>query len=173
MLDDFNVHRKVREVTRKGHKNNCKPLVNEAGEIIIDAEKKKEAWRTHLENLFHDVRKEQKPTVGEGPEILVDEENPSVIMENNGRYVIAERSEMEQYMIGLSDRPFRPAWRQMTEENLVAFIHGRRVSNRQQYREEIVAFLGNITESGGAANNNGLLNPPEVEERTRRSNIEE
>ncbi|CAG9770207.1 unnamed protein product [Ceutorhynchus assimilis] len=46
MHDDFNVHRKVREVTRKCHKNNCKPLVNEAGEIIIDAEKKKEAWKT-------------------------------------------------------------------------------------------------------------------------------
>ncbi|CAG9764526.1 unnamed protein product [Ceutorhynchus assimilis] len=55
MHDDFNVHGKVREVTRKGHKNNCKPLVNEAGEIIIDAKKKKEAWNTYLENLFHDV----------------------------------------------------------------------------------------------------------------------
>ncbi|CAG9767849.1 unnamed protein product [Ceutorhynchus assimilis] len=74
MHDDFNVHRKVREITRKGHKNNCKPLVNEAGEIIIDAGKKKEAWKTYLENLFHDLRKEQKPTVGEGPEILVDED---------------------------------------------------------------------------------------------------
>ncbi|CAG9766214.1 unnamed protein product [Ceutorhynchus assimilis] len=73
MHDDFNVYRKVREVTRKDHRNNCKPLVNEAGEIIIDAEKKKEAGKTYLEELFHDVRKKQKPNIGEGPEILVDE----------------------------------------------------------------------------------------------------
>ncbi|CAG9764856.1 unnamed protein product [Ceutorhynchus assimilis] len=48
MHDDFNVHRKVREVTKKGHKNNYKPLVNGEGEIIVDAEKKEETCKTYL-----------------------------------------------------------------------------------------------------------------------------
>ncbi|XP_048521242.1 uncharacterized protein LOC125504006 [Dendroctonus ponderosae] len=47
MHDNCNVHKKVREATGKGHRNNCKALVNEAGEIIIDAEKKREKpWKT-------------------------------------------------------------------------------------------------------------------------------
>lgn len=73
MHDDFNVHKKVREVTGKYQKNKCKALVNEAGEIMIDVERKRETWKTYLENLFDDVREEQQTTEGEGPEILVDE----------------------------------------------------------------------------------------------------
>ncbi|KAH0999861.1 hypothetical protein HUJ04_004171 [Dendroctonus ponderosae] len=48
--DNFNVHSKAQEVTGKDHRNNCKALVNEAGEIITDAEKNEETWKTNPEN---------------------------------------------------------------------------------------------------------------------------
>ncbi|XP_022196330.1 uncharacterized protein LOC111053719 [Nilaparvata lugens] len=71
--DDFNVHKKVREVIGKYNKKNCRVLVNEAGDTIIDTDKKKELWKSYLEKLFHDVREEHDTFVGEGPEILVEE----------------------------------------------------------------------------------------------------
>uniref|UniRef100_A0A8D8T8A4 Craniofacial development protein 2 n=1 Tax=Cacopsylla melanoneura TaxID=428564 RepID=A0A8D8T8A4_9HEMI len=73
--DDFNVHRKVREVTGRTRKNICGKLVDENGSIIINKEEKKETWKKYLENLFDDVRNEQEPvgTDTSGPEIMKEE----------------------------------------------------------------------------------------------------
>lgn len=63
----------------------------------------------------------------------------------NGRnnYIIAGRSEIEQYMIGFFDRHFRSVLRQMSDQNLLNFIHGRVEPNRSQTqtRGEIINFL--------------------------------
>lgn len=48
-------------------------MVNEAGDNIIGTKKKKEAWKTYLEKLLHDLREEQDRTVKEGPETLFEE----------------------------------------------------------------------------------------------------
>lgn len=83
--DDFNVHKKVREVIGKHHKKICAPLVNETGDIIVDSEKKKETWKIYLEKLFHDVREDQVTEESEGPDILVEEVRAAIDQLKTGK----------------------------------------------------------------------------------------
>lgn len=49
-------------------------LVDLDGKIIVTIDEKKHVWKTYLENLFHDIRAEQEPKIGDrtGPDILLD-----------------------------------------------------------------------------------------------------
>lgn len=73
--DEFNIHRKVKEIAGMYKQKSCEKLVNRDGNIIIDLEEKKTEWKNYIENLFQDTRPEELMELGEsnGSSILIDE----------------------------------------------------------------------------------------------------
>uniref|UniRef100_A0A8D8Q4X5 Craniofacial development protein 2 n=1 Tax=Cacopsylla melanoneura TaxID=428564 RepID=A0A8D8Q4X5_9HEMI len=57
-FDEFNVHRKVKEVTGQFKKKDYGKLLDEEGNIAIDLAEKKHIWKKYLDQLFHDERVE-------------------------------------------------------------------------------------------------------------------
>ncbi|KAL4120153.1 hypothetical protein QTP88_012884 [Uroleucon formosanum] len=85
--DDFNVYRKVKEVTDRFRKKNYGKLVDSDGKIIVNIDEKKHIWKTYLENLFYDVREEQEPKIRDrtGPDILLDEVKSAIKQLKEGK----------------------------------------------------------------------------------------
>lgn len=78
---------------------------------------------------------------------------------NRNRYIIAERSATEQLMVEIFDRHFRPALRELSQNALVAFIHGPQAVpqlDRASFRQEVIHLLETITHSGET----GLISSP-------------
>uniref|UniRef100_A0A8D8Y176 Craniofacial development protein 2 n=3 Tax=Cacopsylla melanoneura TaxID=428564 RepID=A0A8D8Y176_9HEMI len=73
--DDFNVHRKVKEITGKIRKKKWGKLVDDDGNLVVSKDEQKEVWKKYLENLFYDTRERQEPDIPstEGPTILRQE----------------------------------------------------------------------------------------------------
>lgn len=73
--DDFNIYKKVRELTGNNRKKTDRVLLSEQGTVILSLEEKKEHWTKYIERLFHDTRTEVIPVeAGEGgPDILEEE----------------------------------------------------------------------------------------------------
>jgi Reverse transcriptase (RNA-dependent DNA polymerase) len=73
-FDNFNVHRKVKEITGKFRNNTKGKITDEEGNLVITKEEKKRVWEQYLEKLFYDVRAEP-PIIEDdtGPEILLEE----------------------------------------------------------------------------------------------------
>uniref|UniRef100_A0A8D9EV91 Craniofacial development protein 2 n=1 Tax=Cacopsylla melanoneura TaxID=428564 RepID=A0A8D9EV91_9HEMI len=74
-FDEFNVHRKVKEITGKFRKKNWGKLIDEDGNLIVTKDEQKEVWKNYLETLFYDTRITQEPVTAnkEGPGILKEE----------------------------------------------------------------------------------------------------
>jgi len=73
-FDDFNVHKKVREITGKYKKRTVGKLVNDNGELIVDQGSIKDTWKEYIENLFFDERGDPPSLSTEtGPPILTSE----------------------------------------------------------------------------------------------------
>lgn len=73
-FDDFNVHKKVREITGKIKKKVVGKLINERGELIVDKEDIKATWKNYVEDLFFDKRGDPPPIDRPiGPNIMTDE----------------------------------------------------------------------------------------------------
>lgn len=73
-------------------------------------------------------------------------------------------------MIKTFDKHFKPALREMSRGALIGFIHGTDqmpALDRRRFKEEIIAFLAKITQSGEP-----VLNPSAPEEPSN-SRIEE
>lgn len=85
--DDFNVHRKVREVTGRFWKKNYEKLVDPDGLIIVIINEKTHIWKTYLENLFHDVKAEQEHKIGDRTalNILLDEVESAIKQLEGGK----------------------------------------------------------------------------------------
>ncbi|KAL1447016.1 hypothetical protein WDU94_015647 [Cyamophila willieti] len=87
--DNFNVHRKVREVAGNFRKNNSGKITDEEGNLIITKEEKKKVWEQYLTGLFHDVRADQQPIIEDdtGPEILPEEIRAAITQMKDGKAV--------------------------------------------------------------------------------------
>ncbi|KAL1458712.1 hypothetical protein WDU94_008838 [Cyamophila willieti] len=85
--DEFNVHKKVRELTGNIRKKCNKALISTEGSVIINTEDKKKEWKYYLEKLFHDNRLETPPVQdGEsGPTIIEEEVRAAIKQLKNGK----------------------------------------------------------------------------------------
>uniref|UniRef100_A0A8D8Z4U1 Craniofacial development protein 2 n=1 Tax=Cacopsylla melanoneura TaxID=428564 RepID=A0A8D8Z4U1_9HEMI len=84
--DEFNVHKKVREITGKYKKRTVGKLVNDNGDLIVDQESIKNTWRTYIQNLFFDERGEPPSLETEtGPPILVNEVKAAITSLRDGK----------------------------------------------------------------------------------------
>lgn len=52
--DDFNLHKKLKELNNCKHKTSSNILFNEQNEIVTEADMKKEIWATYVKELFED-----------------------------------------------------------------------------------------------------------------------
>ena len=72
--DNFNVHRKVREITGGYRRKTATKLITTEGQIIYDKKEIKDKWKTYIEELFNDTRPDPLQISGEsGPKILEEE----------------------------------------------------------------------------------------------------
>uniref|UniRef100_A0A8D8VTC7 Craniofacial development protein 2 n=1 Tax=Cacopsylla melanoneura TaxID=428564 RepID=A0A8D8VTC7_9HEMI len=87
MHDDFNVHRKVKEVAGLVKKGTGGKLTDRDGRIIINLEEKKAEWKEYIETLFHDTRPEEPLELsdGSGPTILADEVRAAIKQLKQGK----------------------------------------------------------------------------------------
>uniref|UniRef100_A0A8D8VL77 Craniofacial development protein 2 n=2 Tax=Cacopsylla melanoneura TaxID=428564 RepID=A0A8D8VL77_9HEMI len=84
--DTFSVHKKVKEITGKAKKKSVGRLENDEGEIIVDIEQIKTTWKNYVEELFLDIRSEQKiEDTTTGPEILIDEVEAAIKTLKDGK----------------------------------------------------------------------------------------
>lgn len=73
-FDDFNLHKRVREMTGRHKKRTVGKLVNDNGELIVDQGSIKDTWKKYIENLFFDERGDPPSLSKEtGPPILLNE----------------------------------------------------------------------------------------------------
>ncbi|KAL1446308.1 hypothetical protein WDU94_012325 [Cyamophila willieti] len=86
-FDEFNVHRKVKEVTGLGKKRTYGKLLDQNENIIVDINEKKETWITYLGKLFEDNRRDTiQPVNGDnGPPILVSEVSAAIKQMKDGK----------------------------------------------------------------------------------------
>ncbi|KAI5708046.1 hypothetical protein M8J77_015361 [Diaphorina citri] len=87
--DEFNVHRKVKEVTGAFKKRSYGKLMDQNGNILIDATEKKNAWVQYIEKLFEDHRNNIAEEIrGEsGPLILESEVRAAINQMKEGKAV--------------------------------------------------------------------------------------
>jgi len=75
--DDFNLHKKFKELNHCGRKAESILLFNEQNEVVTDAEKKKDIWAKYVKELFEDETRtpdiENTRANEEGPEITKSE----------------------------------------------------------------------------------------------------
>uniref|UniRef100_A0A8D8SJV6 Craniofacial development protein 2 n=1 Tax=Cacopsylla melanoneura TaxID=428564 RepID=A0A8D8SJV6_9HEMI len=86
--DDFNVHRKVREITGSYRKANTGKLEDDTGKLILTTEERKDTWKKYLETLFYDTRNEVSPEINEemnGPQILEEEVQTAINQIKQGK----------------------------------------------------------------------------------------
>lgn len=84
--DEFNVHKKVREITGKHKKKVVGKLLNDKGELIIDRRKIQETWKKYIEDLFYDERVDPPSVETEtGPEIIPVEVKAAIFETRDGK----------------------------------------------------------------------------------------
>jgi len=55
-FNSFNVHRKVKDLTRKAKSRSATRLVDRNGHVIINKQEILDRWKSYVEELFHDNR---------------------------------------------------------------------------------------------------------------------
>uniref|UniRef100_A0A8D8Q762 Craniofacial development protein 2 n=1 Tax=Cacopsylla melanoneura TaxID=428564 RepID=A0A8D8Q762_9HEMI len=84
--DEFNVHKKVREITGRFKKKVVGKLLNDKGELLVDKDDIKTTWKSYIENLFLDER--GNPPILEvesGPNILPEEVTAAIKALRDGK----------------------------------------------------------------------------------------
>lgn len=85
-FDEFNVHRKVREVTGKFKTKTVGKLVDDNGELIVDREDIKDTWEKYIQQLFFDERGNPPSIPTEsGPTIMTDEVQAAINTLKDGK----------------------------------------------------------------------------------------
>lgn len=86
--DNFNLHKKVKELAGLAKRKTSSILLDKEGNAIIETEQKLRRWKEYIEELFHDQRQENvyaaSQSRDEGPEITKSEVMTAVkCMKNN------------------------------------------------------------------------------------------
>jgi len=84
-------------------------LVDPDGKIIVTIDEKKHVWKAYLENLFHDVRADQEPKIGDrkGPDILLDEVKSAIKQLKEGKASSPDQIHSELFIRFLNDEKIR------------------------------------------------------------------
>ncbi|GJQ88249.1 hypothetical protein Trydic_g13237 [Trypoxylus dichotomus] len=70
--ENFNVHRKVKEITGACRRKHLTRLTKNEGNAIINTVELKDTWKPYIEQLFHDTRPE--------PPEVVDDTRPYILV---------------------------------------------------------------------------------------------
>uniref|UniRef100_A0A8D8SHV0 Craniofacial development protein 2 n=1 Tax=Cacopsylla melanoneura TaxID=428564 RepID=A0A8D8SHV0_9HEMI len=96
MYDDFNVHRKVKEVTGRFKRRQYGKLLDKDGKIIIEQQEKKERWMQYVEELFEDDRGMMDEITGDsGPSIMENEVEIAIKQMKEGKAAGPDNLEIE------------------------------------------------------------------------------
>lgn len=96
--DDFNLHKKIQELTRTGRKSLPSVIVNGSGQVVVSKEEKLKVWEEYVEGLFSDQRTAVNLSPREdyeGPAILEDEVAHAIRTAKCGKAVGPDRVSME------------------------------------------------------------------------------
>uniref|UniRef100_A0A8D9EQ38 Craniofacial development protein 2 n=1 Tax=Cacopsylla melanoneura TaxID=428564 RepID=A0A8D9EQ38_9HEMI len=85
--DDFNLHRKVKEITGRLRKKKWGKLMDDEGSLVVTKDEQKSVWKKYIETLFHDTRDTQEPIIlnVEGPRILKEEVELAIKQMKDGK----------------------------------------------------------------------------------------
>lgn len=95
--DNFNVHKKIKEMTGSFKKRQIMKITDTHGKIIIDKQEIKKRWKSYLETLFKDQRPEVNHLASEfaGPTILIHEVETAINQMKNKKAVGPDNIETE------------------------------------------------------------------------------
>ncbi|XP_072377795.1 uncharacterized protein [Diabrotica undecimpunctata] len=85
--DEFNIHKKLKEITYSQRKRTPHFMRNSKGKIILDLNEKKEEWTNYIKELFLDTRPPLNTTkyTNTGPSILKAEVEKAIKQSKNGK----------------------------------------------------------------------------------------
>lgn len=85
--DEFNIHKKLKEITYTQRKRTPHFMRNSKGKIILDLNEKKEEWTKYIKDLFFDTRTPLKITkcTNTGPSILKAEVEKAIHQSKTGK----------------------------------------------------------------------------------------